>query len=49
MNNFHRIGNELYCENVALSSLVREFGTPAYVDSKASILNILELFLGAFG
>jgi diaminopimelate decarboxylase len=49
MNNFHRIGAELYCENVALSSLARQFGTPAYVYSKASILNSIELFLGAFG
>jgi diaminopimelate decarboxylase len=48
MINFHRAGEELYCENVSLSALAREFGTPAYVYSKASIINNLELLLGAF-
>jgi diaminopimelate decarboxylase len=48
VNNFHRMGNELFCENVALSSLIKEYGTPAYVYSKASIQNNLELLLGAF-
>jgi diaminopimelate decarboxylase len=48
MNNFHLVGEELYCEDVALSALAREFGTPAYVYSKASIINNLELLLGAF-
>jgi diaminopimelate decarboxylase len=48
MNNFHLVGEELYCENVALSAIARDVGTPAYVYSKASIINNLELLLGAF-
>jgi len=48
MNNFHRVDGALLCENVSLASLIKEFGTPAYVYSKASIINNLELFLGAF-
>jgi len=48
MHNFKRVGEELFCENVALTSLARQFGTPLYVYSKASILNNVELFLGAF-
>jgi diaminopimelate decarboxylase len=48
MINFHLVGKELYCEKVPLSALAREFGTPAYVYSKASIINNFELLLGAF-
>jgi diaminopimelate decarboxylase len=48
MINFHLMGEELYCEKVSLSALAREFGTPAYVYSKASIINNIELLLGAF-
>ena len=49
MINFHRAEGELVCEKVPVISLIKEFGTPAYVYSKASIINNLELFLGAFG
>jgi diaminopimelate decarboxylase len=49
MINFHRVDGALQCENVPLASLIKEFGTPAYVYSKASIINNLELFMGAFG
>jgi diaminopimelate decarboxylase len=49
MNNFHRVNGALACENIPLTSLIEEFGTPAYVYSRASIVNNLELFLGAFG
>jgi diaminopimelate decarboxylase len=48
MINFHLVGEELYCEKVPLSALAREFGTPAYVYSKASIINTIELLMGAF-
>ena len=48
MNNFHHMGNELYCENVSLSHIVQTVGTPAYVYSKASIINTIELLHGAF-
>jgi diaminopimelate decarboxylase len=49
MINFHRAEGELVCEKVPVISLIKEFGTPVYVYSKASIINNLELFLGAFG
>lgn len=48
MQNFHRVDGTLLCENVPLATLIHEFGTPAYVYSKASIINHIELFLGAF-
>ena len=48
MNNFHRVDGALLCENVPLTSLIKEFGTPAYVYSQASIINNIEMFLGAF-
>lgn len=48
MENFHRIDGVLYCEDVNLAELVVETGTPAYVYSRNSMINSLELFLGAF-
>jgi diaminopimelate decarboxylase len=48
MINFHLVGEELWCENVSLSSIARDVGTPAYVYSKASIVNSIELLVGAF-
>jgi diaminopimelate decarboxylase len=48
MINFHLAGEELYCEKVSLSALAHEFGTHTYVYSKASIINNIELLLGAF-
>jgi diaminopimelate decarboxylase len=48
MINFHHVGEELYCEQVPLARIVREAGTPAYVYSKASIVNNIELLQGAF-
>jgi len=46
--NFHQIGKELYCEDIPLSRIARECGTPAYVYSKASIVNKIEMLQGAF-
>jgi diaminopimelate decarboxylase len=48
MINFHLSGEELWCENISLSSIARDVGTPAYVYSKASIVNSIELLMGAF-
>jgi diaminopimelate decarboxylase len=48
MINFHYVGKELYCENVPLGAVAREVGTPAYVYSKTSIVNTIELLQGAF-
>ncbi len=49
MVNFQYVGDELFCENVSLASIAREVGTPAYVYSKSSIINNLDLLSGAFG
>jgi diaminopimelate decarboxylase len=48
MVNFHLVDGELFCEKVSLASLAREFGTPVYVYSKASIINNIELLQGSF-
>jgi diaminopimelate decarboxylase len=48
MNTFQRHGSELYCENVALHALAQEFGTPAYVYSKASICSNINTFQSVF-
>lgn len=48
MHNFRRINQELFCEDVPLSTIASECQTPCYVYSKASIVNNIELFKGAF-
>lgn len=48
MTNFHRKGDELWCEGVSLSAIARDVGTPFYIYSKSSILNNVELLQGAF-
>ncbi len=37
MHDFHYVGKRLYCEGVALDSLVRKFGTPLYVYSQHTL------------
>jgi diaminopimelate decarboxylase len=37
MHDFHYAGNKLYCEEVAVEALVREFGTPLYVYSQQTL------------
>jgi len=49
MVNFQYVGDELFCENVSLAAIARDVGTPAYVYSKTSIINNLDLLSGAFG
>src|ERR1035441_1845131 len=37
MHDFHYAGNKLYCEGVAVDTLVRKFGTPLYVYSQQTL------------
>ena len=37
MSNFHYQSNELYCENIPLTQIAQEVGTPVYVYSLAEI------------
>jgi len=37
MHDFHYVGPQLYCEVVALASLVRKYGTPLYVYSQKTL------------
>jgi len=37
MHDFHYVRNRLFCEGVAVESLVREFGTPLYVYSEGTL------------
>src|ERR1051325_7887346 len=37
MHDFHYLGNKLYCEDVAVESLVKRFGTPLYVYSQRTV------------
>ncbi len=48
MEHFHRIENNLYCENVPLESIASCYGTPTYVYSTASIQNKLDILKGCF-
>lgn len=37
MHSFRYVGNKLYCEGVAIDSLVKKFGTPLYIYSQATL------------
>jgi diaminopimelate decarboxylase len=37
MHQFHYVGNKLFCEDVAIDSLVKKFGTPLYVYSQGTL------------
>jgi len=37
MHGFHYVGKKLYCEGVALETLVKKFGTPLYVYSQGTL------------
>ncbi|MGC8887095.1 MAG: diaminopimelate decarboxylase [Verrucomicrobiia bacterium] len=47
MHRFYYKGKKLYCENVSLTDLVREFGTPLYVYSRQTIVNHFETLKSA--
>ena len=37
MHNFHYRGNQLCCEDVAVETLTKKFGTPLYVYSQRTL------------
>lgn len=45
---FHRIGSELYCEEIPIERLAAEYGTPLYVYSRRSIVERFREFDRAF-
>jgi diaminopimelate decarboxylase len=50
MHDFRYVGNQLYCEGVALQSLAKRFGTPLYVYSQHTLTDHfqkLDLAMGA--
>ena len=48
MNHFHYIQNELYCENVPVSKIARDVGTPVYIYSHATLSRHFDVFDSAF-
>ncbi len=48
MEHFHYENGQLYCEGVSLSTIAESAGTPAYVYSKATLLDNLAAYEGAF-
>ncbi|MGI9323472.1 MAG: diaminopimelate decarboxylase family protein, partial [Pseudomonadales bacterium] len=48
MTVFHRLEGQLHVEGLPLEKVAEEFGTPAYVYSKAAITSAYQAFDGAF-
>jgi diaminopimelate decarboxylase len=48
MHDFHYRNGELYCEDVSLSRIAKEAGTPCYVYSHATLIRHYRAFDGAF-
>ena len=48
MSSFIYKDNILFCENVAVTDIVKEFGTPAYVYSKKTLLDNFDSYSNAF-
>jgi diaminopimelate decarboxylase len=48
VNAFNQQNGELYAENVALSSIAAEFGTPCYVYSRQALMDTLQRFRAGF-
>ena len=48
MNHFHYINNELYCEEVPVSKVAQEVGTPLYLYSHATLRRHFRVFDDAF-
>lgn len=48
MQTFHYLNSELYCEDVPVSRLAADFGTPLWVYSKRALLTQLEQIQEAF-
>jgi diaminopimelate decarboxylase len=49
MNAFHYQNNELFIEDISLTSIAEKYGTPCYVYSRASIEKKWHLFNDSFG
>src|SRR6202165_1104850 len=37
MHSFRYVGNKLYCEGVAVETLIKKFGSPLYIYSQATL------------
>ena len=48
MDHFNYVDGELHCENVPASTLAKEYGTPLYVYSKATLLHHYRQIAEAF-
>lgn len=48
MNPFHNQDGELFAENIPLSRIAAEFGTPCYVYSRQALINTFEQFRSGF-
>ena len=48
MHDFHYRQGELYCEDVPLSRIVKEVGTPCYVYSHHTLVRHFRVYDGAF-
>ncbi|MEJ2589103.1 MAG: diaminopimelate decarboxylase [Deltaproteobacteria bacterium] len=48
MHHFHYVNNALYCEDVPVSDIAREVGTPFYLYSHATLRQHFHAFDGAF-
>jgi len=48
MNHFKYIRNELYCEDVPVSRIARDMGTPVYIYSHATLSRHFDVFDSAF-
>ena len=49
MNDFHYREGELYCEDVPLSRIAKEVGTPCYVYSHHTLVRHFRVYDRAFG
>ena len=48
MNHFHYLQNALYCEDVPVSKIARDVGTPVYIYSDATLRRHFDVFDSAF-
>ena len=48
MHHFHYINDELYCENVPISKICRELGTPIFVYSRHTLERHFKIFQEPF-
>ena len=48
MHHFHYVNDELYCENVSISRICRELGTPIFVYSRQTLERHFNIFQEPF-